>query len=200
MRQLRLILVAVLVIATTAQRFRGMLLGLTIIAVNELVHQLLQLRGPSGRRRPRRWLRWMRRPAWLRLPAWLRPKVWTRRGDFTSYERIVGEIAWARYSRRDFDLGLRRRLLEAARVRLAEGHGLDLDLEADRETARRLLGDEAWSLLGPGRLPSDDRNAAGIDLRELEHMVTAIERLNSAAGVDTARPGDLAAQPQGAAR
>ena len=51
MRQLRLILVAVLVIATTAQRFRGMLLGLTIIAVNELVHQLLQLRGPSGRRR-----------------------------------------------------------------------------------------------------------------------------------------------------
>jgi hypothetical protein len=209
MRQIRLILVALLIIATTTQRFRGMLLGLTVIAVNELAVQLLQLRGQPAKRRPRRlprwvrwvwrrrprWLRspvWLRRPEWLRWPGWLRPYRWVRSSGFGTYERIVGEISWARYSRRDFDLGLRKRLLEAATVRLAEGHGVDI--ERDDEAARRLLGSDVWERLGPGRLPSDDRDAAGLDLREIDHMVTAIEKLNSAAGAASSGPDDGAAR------
>jgi hypothetical protein len=209
MRQFRLVLVALLVIAASTQRFRGMLLGLTIIAVNELVYQLLNLQGQRGKRPPRRWPQWarllwrrrprwlrspvwLRRPEWLRWPGWLRPYVWTRSTGFGTYERIVGEISWARYSRRDFDLGLRKRLLEAATVRLAEGHGVDI--ERDAEAGRRLLGSDVWALLGPGRLPSDNRDAAGVDLREIDHMVTAIERLNSAAGSGPAGPGGSSAR------
>ena len=194
MTQLRLLLYGVLAILTVTQRFRGLLLGLTAIAVNELVLQLLRLEGPGpAARRGRRLLRlpaglwralaalrppWWVRPRWWRRPSWLRRRRWTRAGVYSSYDRILGDLAWARYSRRDFDVGIRRRLLEAARVALADRNGIDMTRHAD--TARRLLGEETWALLAPDRPASEDRGAQGVELAELERVVTSIERLGSA--------------------
>lgn len=192
MRQLRIVLVLVLAVLTVSQRFRGLLLGLTILAVNELVLRLTRLDGPrrTGRRRWIRrpsWPGWLPRPRWVRvaaswwrLPRWVRLPEWLRRrpvgaGQFPSYDRIVGELAWARFSRRDFDLGLRRRLLDAAALQLLDEHGIDL--EGNPAAARQLLGDEAWTVLAPDLPPSDDRSEPGVELPALERTVAAIERL-----------------------
>lgn len=194
MTQLRLVLFGLLAIVSVTQRFRGLLLGLTVIAVNELIVQLVRLEGPGpaarrGRRAPR-WraavwralaaLRpaWMVRPSWWRRPSFLRRRRWSRFGAYSSYDRILGDLAWARYSRRDFDVGIRRRLLEAARVSLAEGNGIDM--ARDGAAARRLLGEETWALLAPDRPASEDRGAQGVELAELERAVTSIERLGPA--------------------
>ncbi|REF36698.1 hypothetical protein [Thermasporomyces composti] len=191
MTELRGLLGLLLVFAVLAQGLRGLLLGLTIVALNELLHQLLRLerpwrrpRSPGPQRtsrgrwlRPPSWLRraWSRRPRWLRLPSWLRQERSPSRTGFPSYDRILGEIAWASYSRRDFDTGLRVRLLDALAVRLADEHGVDLRAQPD--LARQRLGDDAWALLAPDRPPSRDRDAPGVDLPELDRVVTAIERL-----------------------
>jgi hypothetical protein len=167
-RQLRPILVVLLIGATLTQRLQGLLLGLTVLAVSEMVGAVLRLQGPE---------RVHRRPLW----DWLRrlPFPGRRRkrsgGSFPAYDRIVADIGWARFSRRDFDVGLRERLLAAASVRLAEGHGVDPD--TNPEAARRLLGAQAWDLLGPGRPASTDRTAPGIDPRTLDRLVGTLERL-----------------------
>jgi hypothetical protein len=193
MSELRGLLGLLLVVAVLAQGLRGLLLGLTVLALNELVHQLVRLerpwrrprppsRGPRRLVRPRwlgppAWLRrtWSRRPSWARLPSWLRHQPASSRSGFAAYDRILGEIAWASYSRRDFETGLRLRLLDAVAVRLADDHGVDLRTQPD--LARQRLGDDAWALLAPDRPPSRDRDAPGVDLPELDRVVTAIERL-----------------------
>lgn len=174
MSQLRLLLFILLLIATATQRFAGLLLGLTVLAINELVHLLLQLQGPArARRRPLSY--------WLnRLPPVLRRRRGAvRDGRFPTYDRIAADLGWARFSRRDFDFGLRERLLQAATVRLADGHGIDLT--RNPEAARPLLGEETWRLLAPGQRPSTDRTAPGITLAELDRLVTSLERLRSPA-------------------
>lgn len=210
MSQLRGLLGVVLVVAVLTQGLRGLLLGLTVLALNELLHQLVRLdrpwRKPRSVGRPRwprwltrhHWLRrlsplrsarlgqawlrmawwrqaWLRRPAWVRLPAWLRHEPLAPRTGFPAYDRIIGEIAWASYSRRDFDTGLRARLLDAAAVRLADDRGVDLRTQPD--LARQHLGAEAWALLAPDRPPSRDRDTPGVGLPELERVVASIERL-----------------------
>lgn len=174
MSQLRLLLFILLLIATATQRFAGLLLGLTVLAINELVHLLLQLQGPARvRRRPL--------SSWLnRLPpVFRRRRGAVRDARFPTYDRIAADLGWARFSRRDFDFGLRERLLQAATVRLADGHGIDLT--RNPEAARPLLGEEAWRLLAPGQLPSTDRTAPGLSLPELDRLVTSLERLRSPA-------------------
>ncbi|MGW0230328.1 hypothetical protein ACWDWO_18600 [Actinopolymorpha singaporensis] len=187
MRQLRPILVVLLLAATATQRLQGLLLGLTVMAVFEVLGALLRLQGPE---RPRR------RPLW----DWLRRLPFPRRrrrssaGSFPAYERIVADIGWARFSRRDFDVGLRERLLAAASVRLAEGHGVDL--AANPEAARRLLGEEAWDLLGPERSASTDRTAPGPDLRTLDRLVGTLERLRPEASPETSTETSPEAGPE----
>jgi hypothetical protein len=70
---------------------------------------------------------------------------------------------------------LRPRLRAIAADRLAAGHGVSLDRDPD--SARRLLGDDAWELLRADRdLPSRGRGSA-ISTTELERIVAAVERL-----------------------
>ncbi len=176
MRQLRPILVVLLLGATLTQRLQGLLLGLTVLAVSEVVGAVLRLQGPERARR---------RPLWdwlLRLPFPGRSRRRRSGGSFPAYDRIVADIGWARFSRRDFDVGLRERLLSAASVRLAEGHGVDL--ATNPEGARRLLGAQAWDLLGPGRPASSDRSAPGIDLRTLDQLVGTLEHLGPEASTE----------------
>jgi hypothetical protein len=211
-RRLRFVLVIALLVLVVTMRFRGMLIGLTVLAVNELLCQLLQLEGPGRSRRTTPWgARWRRLGRWLRshvarggatsrdgsrgwewtrrlkaLRAVVRPLEWLRRwrkpptrAGFPTYDRILGEIAWSRYSRRDFDIGLRKRLVEAASVRLEAGHGLDPADPRSADACRELLGPDTWSLLVADRPASDSRSEPGVDLPTLERMVSSIERLRS---------------------
>ncbi|MFD2077667.1 hypothetical protein SAMN05421678_112179 [Actinopolymorpha cephalotaxi] len=188
MRQLRPILIVLLLGATVTQRLQGLLLGLTVLAVAEVIGAVLRLQGPERARR---------RPVW----DWLRrlPFPWRRRrrtsaASFSAYDRIVADIGWARFSRRDFDVGLRERLLAVASVRLADGHGVDL--AANPEAARRLLGEEAWDLLGPGRPASTDRTAPGVDLRTLDQLVGTLESLRPEASAESRTEARPEARPE----
>jgi hypothetical protein len=50
-------------------------------------------------------------------------------------------------------------------------------LDSDTTRARKLLGDELWSLTEPDREPPQDRQAPGIGFGELERTVARLERL-----------------------
>jgi hypothetical protein len=211
-KRLRFVLVTALLVLVVTMRYRGLLLGLSMLAVNELCYHLLQLEGPGRSRRTTvRWARLRGLARWLgsrlgrrgprarsgrRSPGWRhrlgvlralrRPLGWLGRWrqpagrvGFPSYDRIMGEVAWSRYSRRDFDVGLRRRLVEAASVRLEVGHGIDLADPRNVEACRELLGPTTWSLLAPDRPASDSRSEPGVDLPALEHIVSTIEGLRS---------------------
>lgn len=72
-----------------------------------------------------------------------------------------------------------RRLLpllrEAAAARLAAGYGVELARRP--ESARALLGDEAWELLRPDRPGPDDLNAPGLRFAQVEAVVARLESL-----------------------
>lgn len=74
---------------------------------------------------------------------------------------------------------LHRRLLpllrDAAAARLAQKHGVEL--ERRPETARGLLGDEAWELLRPDRPEPADRNAPGLSFARVKALVDRLEAL-----------------------
>jgi hypothetical protein len=166
--RLRVLAVGLLIAATLLKGVAGMFLGLTVVLAVELLilrFQLVEGQAPAKDKRPLRW-----------------PWPWRRRGlrgpPFPSYERIAGDISWAHYSVRDFDHGLRRRLLRALEVRLADGSGIDLAARPDE--ARRRVGEFAWNVLRPGQPARDDRTRGGYDLHALDQVVRAIEALPSA--------------------
>ena len=76
-----------------------------------------------------------------------------------------------------FDLHYRVRplLREAAARRLLTRHGIDLD--RDDVAARRLLGEEAWSLLRDDRRPPSDSWAPGMAPEELGRVAEAVSAL-----------------------
>lgn len=95
--------------------------------------------------------------------------------DFPSYRKIAADLGWAGVSRRHYDHIARPLLSRLLAARLAERHRLDLDRSPQQ--ARCLVGDDLWPLLDPGRHPSQDTNAAGVDLLTLERIVTRLEAL-----------------------
>jgi hypothetical protein len=52
-----------------------------------------------------------------------------------------------------------------------------VSLEAHADTARAILGDEAWALVRPDRPAPQERLARGIPPRELERVVDALEAI-----------------------
>jgi hypothetical protein len=74
---------------------------------------------------------------------------------------------------------LYRRLLpmlrEAAAARLSAGH--NIELERRPEAARELLGNDTWEVLRPDRPEPDDRNAPGIPMSQLSHVIATLEKL-----------------------
>ncbi|MGZ8716341.1 MAG: hypothetical protein ACXWYO_04445 [Gaiellaceae bacterium] len=66
-------------------------------------------------------------------------------------------------------------LREAAAARLSAGHNVDLERRPD--TARALLGEDAWELLRPDRPEPHDRNDPGIPMRRLRDVLSALEKL-----------------------
>jgi hypothetical protein len=75
-----------------------------------------------------------------------------------------------------FDLHYR---LRPALVAIAEGllWGRGVDLFAEPERARRVLGEDAWELLRPDRPPPEDRHGRALAGGELETVVAAVERV-----------------------
>jgi hypothetical protein len=118
--------------------------------------------------------------AWAR-GAWQR--IWPRRAaraavrpsDFPAYAKISSDLGWAPVSRWHYDHGLRPLLSRLFESVLAERHRVDLT--ADPERARSLVGDDVWPLIDPSRPPSVDSRAPGTDLRTLTRIVDRLEQL-----------------------
>jgi hypothetical protein len=92
-----------------------------------------------------------------------------------SYDAVRHAIAMGAHSRREFDFNMRRRLERVASTRLDVEHGVDL--QRDPETARRVLGDDVFELLDPGRPISADRTGGGVRPDRLTRVVDRLERL-----------------------
>jgi hypothetical protein len=90
--------------------------------------------------------------------------------------RIRFEVGAATHRSMELHHQFRRRMRRLAQDRLAAEHGVDLD--ADPEDARRLLGDEAWDLLRSDRVPPDDRFGPGMPVEGVTRIVDAVEELS----------------------
>ena len=90
-------------------------------------------------------------------------------------ERIRFEVGAATHRAMELNHQFRRRLRGLAQDRLTAAHGVDLD--ADPEAARKLLGEEAWDLLRPDREPPADRFGPGMPIDEVTRIVDAVEGL-----------------------
>jgi len=90
--------------------------------------------------------------------------------------RIRFEVGAATHRSMELHHQFRRRMRRLAQDRLAAEHGVDLD--AEPEAARPLLGDEAWDLLRPDRVPPDDRFGPGMPVEGVTRIVAAVEDLS----------------------
>ena len=90
--------------------------------------------------------------------------------------RIAFEVGAATYRALELHHSFRRRLRRLAADRLASEHGVDLD--ADQDAARSLLGAEAWDLLRPDHEAPEDRFGPGMPIEDVTTIVTAVEDLS----------------------
>ncbi|GBD85847.1 hypothetical protein BMS3Abin02_02268 [bacterium BMS3Abin02] len=98
-----------------------------------------------------------------------------RRAVPPQLERLERVVRFGTSTATDADRRLYRVLREQARELLLSRYGVDLD--AEPEEARRLLGDDAWERIRPDRPVSKDRLGPGAELSEVDMVVGAIERL-----------------------
>ncbi|HZG48987.1 MAG TPA: hypothetical protein VEY90_05660 [Thermoleophilaceae bacterium] len=88
--------------------------------------------------------------------------------------RLERVVTWSSASALDAHNRLRPVLTEIAAARLARR---GLNLEREPAEARRLLGATTWELLRPDRPPPRDRGEPGLEARELEQILDALEEL-----------------------
>ena len=115
------------------------------------------------------------RAAWAKIGPRRGSSAAVRTADFPAYAKISSDIGWASVSLWHYDHGLRPllgRLFESA---LADRHRVDLT--ADPQRARSLVGEDIWPLIDPARAPSFDSNAPGMDQRTLTRVVDRLEQL-----------------------
>jgi hypothetical protein len=94
----------------------------------------------------------------------------------TEPDRIAFEVGASTYRALELHHRFRRRLRRLAADRLAVENGVELD--ADPEAARSLLGAEAWNLLRPDHEPPEDRFGPGMPIENIGRIVTAVEDLS----------------------
>jgi len=87
--------------------------------------------------------------------------------------RLEWLVEFASSTSFDTEYRLLPELRAIAARRMQQRHGVDL--ESQPEEARDLVGEAAWSYLDPHRHPL--RTGEGIELAELDAVVTAVERL-----------------------
>lgn len=172
MKALRLVLALVLVGSVVLDGLRGLVVGIAVVVVVELITLRARLADSAARDFSRARGRRSRVPLWRRMFYGVAARLGASRHAPEPFPGL-GIGVYRFESLRDFDVMLRPRLSAAAAAALADRHGVDLGAEPDR--ASRLLGDEVWWLLDPGRPASDDHRTFGH--RQLEQVVSAIERL-----------------------
>jgi hypothetical protein len=114
-------------------------------------------------------------PGPLRFDLAMRPRVVPAAGRPSEPGQIVNELGAAASRALELHYRLRPRLRAIAADRLAANHGLDLD--ADPERSRHLLGEDAWDLLSPEREPPEERFGPGPGVEPLARIVGAVEAL-----------------------
>ena len=108
------------------------------------------------------------------LDAELRPRK-PRAPSLPTLEKTYRETVLGIARTFDFHVRLRPVLREIATQRLASRRGVDLDSQP--EAAAAALGDEAYELLRPGRLPPDRRFDPGVDPLTLHRVLDALDRI-----------------------
>jgi hypothetical protein len=115
------------------------------------------------------------RGAWRRIRPRRAAPTAVRPSDFPFYAKISSDLSWAPVSQWHYDHGLRPLLSRLFESVLAERHRVDLT--ADPERARSVVGDDIWPLIDPSVPPSFDSRAPGTDLRTLTRIVDRLEQL-----------------------
>jgi hypothetical protein len=92
-----------------------------------------------------------------------------------SLVRVERELAIGASSAFDVHHRLRPAFTELATSLLSWRRGIDLD--ADPDAARAVLGDDLWELIEPDRPAPAERAGPGLDERAVERVVTALERI-----------------------
>jgi hypothetical protein len=90
-------------------------------------------------------------------------------------ERIEREVALGLATAFDLHFRLRPSLRRTASELLAAKRGIELD--GDRDAARRALGNETWDLLRSDREPPTDRFGPGLDIAALRRVVSTLEAI-----------------------
>lgn len=92
-----------------------------------------------------------------------------------TYQDVERRLWPAADSLRMFDHATRPLLTRITEVLLRDRAGVDLAAEPER--ARALLGAAAWTLVDPARPPSDDSHSPGIALGRIDELLTRLEEL-----------------------
>ena len=149
--------VVLVVIAVSAFGVAGLLVALSLLAVVASTVALLRVPGAPPPRYPR--------------PGG--PPV--ENAPFRSYRQVAEALSWASVSPRHYDLVTRPLLVQLLSSRLADHHRIDL--AADPQAARALVGDDLWHWLDPGREVARQGQPPGVDLETLTRIVDRLELL-----------------------
>lgn len=174
MKGVRVALGAVFILAVVLEGWAGVLVGASAVVVGELIGLRWRLSGPVGsfaeldvraelRRELARLGRRLRR----------RRESGDQRDRAEEFPGLQREYDFG--SLRGFDVVLRPRLIDAAEVRLSDRHGVDIYAEPER--ARPLLGGQVWPLLDPSRPAASHADGGRVSRRRVANIVRAIEEL-----------------------
>lgn len=110
-----------------------------------------------------------------RRPRPPKPQPGLANAGFPGYRRLQSMLAWSEQSARHFDGAVRPTLQRLTAELLAERRGIDLAAERDR--ARAILGAELWPLVDPARPRSTDSTSSGVPLDRVGQLVSRLEEL-----------------------
>ena len=149
--------VVLVLVAVSAFAVAGLLVALSLLAVVAATVALLRVPAAPPPRHPR--------------PAG--PPV--ENAPFRSYRQVSEALSWASVSPRHYDLVTRPVLVQLLSSRLADHHRVDL--AADPEAARALVGADLWHWLDPQREVARQGQPPGVDLETLTRIVDRLESL-----------------------
>jgi hypothetical protein len=110
-------------------------------------------------------------------PRFTLPRTWRRRpppARLRQLEELERAVDFALGTAFDLHFRLRPHLVRVANARLA-ARGVNLQAQPDR--ARALLGPDAWDLVRPDREPPEDRAGHGADLALLRSVVDQLDAI-----------------------